>query len=109
MKERNLAEAKKLLKPHREQIDKIDRQILKLLGERFGVVRKVAKIKIKHDIPAFIGDRVDEVRNNAVRNGVKYGIDADFIKTLYTTIIYQSCATEDLLKLAEKKKTKKKK
>ena len=34
----------------------------------------------------------------AATNGLKYGIDPDFMRTLYTFIIYQSCAIEDLAK-----------
>lgn len=109
MKERSQDQLKKALKPYRIKIDKLDEKLLKLLGERFGIVRKVAKIKIDNDFPAFIGDRVDEVRENAVRLGKQYGIDQDFIRTLYTMIIYQSCATEDLMKHAARKGKKKKK
>ncbi|MFN7114347.1 MAG: chorismate mutase [Alphaproteobacteria bacterium] len=87
-----------LLKKHRQKIDKIDAQLLKLLGDRFEVVRDVADVKIKHDIPAFLGGRVNEVRNNAVKLGILYGIDPDFVRTLYTMLIYQSCAEEEVLK-----------
>lgn len=97
---------KKTLKPFRKEIDEIDDQILKLLGKRFSIVRKVAKVKIKHDIPAFLGDRVAEVRERAAENGKKYGIDPQFLRTLYTLIIYQSCATEDLIKFEAKQKKK---
>lgn len=90
--------AAQVLKKHRQKIDKIDRQLLKLLGDRFDVVRDVAKVKIKHDIPAFLGGRVNEVRNNAVKLGILYGIDPDFVRTLYTMLIYQSCAEEEVLK-----------
>lgn len=108
MKKSNPDTTKILLAPFRKEIDKIDDQILKLLGQRFGVVRKVAKVKIKHDIPAFLGDRVTQVRERAAINGLKYGIDPDFMRTLYTFIIYQSCAIEDLAKAeAGKKKAKK--
>jgi chorismate mutase-like protein len=106
MKESNPDFIKKTLKPFRAEIDEIDDQILKLLGRRFGVVRKVAKVKIKHDIPAFLGDRVAQVRERAAAQGPKYGIDPEFLRTLYTLIIYQSCATEDLLKHAAKQKKK---
>ena len=106
MKEKKQELIKKTLKPYRRKIDRLDDKIYALLGQRFDVVRKVAKIKIKNDIPAFIGDRVDEVRNRAVAGGKKYGIDPDFMHTLYTLIIYESCATEDLIKLKEKRRKK---
>lgn len=90
--------AAQVLKKHRQKIDKIDAQLLKLLGDRFDVVRDVANVKIKHDIPAFLGGRVNQVRNNAVKLGLIYGIDPDFVRTLYTMLIYQSCAEEEVLK-----------
>lgn len=101
--------AAEVLKKHRQKIDKIDVQLMKLLGERFGVVRDVAKVKIKHDIPAFLGGRVNEVRNNAVARGKKHGVDPDFVRTLYTMLIYQSCAEEEVLKHEAQQKTQKKK
>lgn len=104
MKKIDPSQYKKVLKPYRRKIDQIDDKILKLLGERFGVIRAVAKIKIKNDFPAFIGDRVEEVRNRAVEQAKKYGMDHQFIRTLYTVLIYQSCATEELIKQGYRKK-----
>jgi chorismate mutase len=109
MKQKNQDLAKKVLKSQRLKIDKLDSKILALLGERFGVVRQVADLKIKHDISGFIGERVEQVRNNAVTLARKYGIDEKFARTLYTLIIYESCATEDMIKLARRKKTTAKK
>ena len=101
--------AAEVLKKHRKKIDDIDVKLMKLLGERFGVVRDVAKVKIKHDIPAFLGGRVNEVRNNAVARGKKHGVDPDFVRTLYTMLIYQSCAEEEVLKHEAQLKSAKKK
>src|SRR5262245_45403683 len=106
MKSKSEPPVKKLLKPYRRKIDQLDDRILALLGQRFGVVKKVAAIKIKHDIPNYIGDRVEEVRNRAVAGGMKYGIDPGFMRTLYTMIIYQSCAVEELMKAKKRKKKK---
>lgn len=100
--------AAEVLKKHRQKIDKIDVQLMKLLGARFGVVREVAKVKIAHDIPAFLGGRVNEVRNNAVAHGKKYGVDPDFVRTLYTMLIYQSCAEEEVLKHEAQQKAQQK-
>lgn len=98
MKESNQEQVKKLLKPHREKIDALDNQILKLLGQRFAVVKKVAQIKVKHGIPSFLHDRVVEVQDRTAKLGKKYGIDTAFVRMLYSTIIYQSCAMEDGIK-----------
>ncbi|MBI1214725.1 MAG: hypothetical protein GC185_02775 [Alphaproteobacteria bacterium] len=109
MKDDNQAFIAKKLKPFRKEIDKLDAELMKLLGKRFGIVRKVAKVKIEHDIPSFLGGRVDEVRENAVAHGLKYGIDPQFVRTMYTLMIYQSCALEDSLKHEAKQKASGKK
>ena len=106
MKEDNQQRAKKILKPYRKQIDDLDSQIIKLLGIRFGVVRKVAKIKTKYELPSFMHGRVEEVRNRCMTIGKKHGINPHFIYTLYSNIIYQSCGLEDEIKAKlGKKKT----
>ena len=107
MKESNQQRAKKILKPYRKQIDDLDDQILKLLGRRFGVVRKVAKIKTKYELPSFLHDRVEEVRGRCVAMGKKYGINPDFTYSLYSAIIYQSCGLEDDIKTKFSKKKQK--
>ncbi len=104
MKESNQQRAKEILKPYRKQIDDLDDEILKLLGARFNVIRKVAKIKTKADLPSFLHDRVEEVRNRAVKIGGKYGIDPMFTYSLYSHIIYHSCAMEDGIRAKLKKK-----
>ena len=107
MKESKQQQIKRLLKPYRAEIDRIDDSILELLGKRFGVVRKVARVKIKHDIPSYLGDRVKEVRERNATRADKYGIDPEFLRTFYTMLIYQSCATEDLIKFEAAKKKRK--
>lgn len=107
MKESNQQRARKILKPYRKQLDVLDDQILKLLGKRFGIIRKVAKIKTKYDLPSFLHDRVEEVRNTRVALGKKYGINPQFVYALYSAIIYQSCAEEDALKTKLLKKKQK--
>ncbi len=104
MKESNQARAAKILKPYRKKIDSLDDQILKLLGKRFAIIKKVAKIKVKHGLPSFLHDRVVEVRERCAAQAKKYGIDPTFIRILYSTIIYQSCAMEEGIKEQSKKK-----
>ncbi len=108
MNKRNQPDIKTLLKPFRIQIDAIDDDIMKLLKKRFGVVRKVARIKAEKDLPSYISDRVVQVRERNAATGKKYGIDPDFVRMLYSLIIYQSCAEEDIMKYEYKSKQKKK-
>ncbi len=108
MNKRNQPDIKTILKPFRIQIDAIDDDIMKLLKKRFGVVRQVARIKAEKDLPSYISDRVVQVRERNATTGKKYGIDPDFVRMLYSLIIYQSCAEEDIMKYEYKSKQKKK-
>lgn len=105
MKERNQALAAKVLPTYRKRIDKLDKQLLALVGARFDIMREVADIKHKHGIAGFLPDRVNEVRDNAMALGKKYGIPPHFVQAMYTLMIYESCALEDvIMKKAVKKK-----
>ena len=104
MKESDQKRAAKFLKSSRKQIDELDIQILKLLGARFRLVKKIAGIKSKHDIPSYLPERIAKVRGRSVKAGKKYGIDPAFMYSLYSSIIYQSCEIEDKIRKELKKK-----
>lgn len=92
------------LRPFRGKIDALDDKIMALLAKRFAIVRKVGTLKAEHNFPSYISDRVVEVRERNAATGKKYGIDPDFVRMLYSLIIYQSCAEEDIIKHARRKK-----
>lgn len=92
-----------ILKPFRDRLDKLDRQIVDLLVERGQIIREVGHLKIKHGIPAVLQDRIDEVRNNATLRAAEKGGDADLIYALYTKIIEYSCGLEEDIKDQDKK------
>jgi chorismate mutase-like protein len=91
------------LKPFRGRIDALDDRIMALLAKRFGIVRAVGELKAAHNFPSYISDRVVEVRERNAATGRKYGIDPDFVRMLYSLIIYQSCAEEDIIKHKRRK------
>ncbi|MDD9900118.1 MAG: chorismate mutase [Alphaproteobacteria bacterium] len=108
-------EIARLLATQRKKIDALDDKLMKLMADRFRVVEEVARIKTENDIPAYLGDRVRQVRERNAKTGKKYGIDPEFVRTLYTLVIFQSCAVEEGIKFkltktkaAKKKPTKKK-
>ena len=47
------------IKKLREQIDKVDRQILKLYEERMEIVKAIGEYKRQHDLPAYDAARED--------------------------------------------------
>lgn len=83
------------LKPYRQKIDDIDRQIIALLKERYGVIREVGHLKARENIPSVIQARVDEVRENAARLAAESGLDEAFIRGLYAQLIDHSCNLEE--------------
>lgn len=97
------------LRPFRGKIDALDDKIMALLAKRFAIVRQVGELKAAHNFPSYISDRVVQVRERNAATGKKYGIDPDFVRMLYSLIIYQSCAEEDIIKHARRQKLAKKK
>ena len=86
-----------ILKPYRERIDAVDRQLIDLFIERFGIIAEVGHLKAREGIEAVLQDRVDEVRNNAVDMAGEH-IDSDFIDKLWTDISKYSCDLEEDIK-----------
>lgn len=85
-----------VLKPYREKIDSIDRQLIMLLRARYDVIDEVSVVKTREGIDAVLQDRVDEVRNNAEAMAVELGMDADFIRKLWAQLIEHSCEREEI-------------
>lgn len=93
-----MGKEKEILKPYRERIDALDKQIVDLLKERVDIIREVAQVKYDHDIEAILQYRVDEVRENAANDAISKGLDGDLIRELYTTLIAYSCDLEEVIK-----------
>ncbi len=96
-----------IMKPFRQRIDALDDQIIDLLIARTNIIREVGHFKFENNIPAVLPDRVIEVRERAAARAAAKGLDADLVRTLYTTIIAFSCDLEEDIKaeLAHKQKT----
>jgi chorismate mutase-like protein len=107
MKESRHNDTKNKLSPFRARIDALDDKIMELLGERFGIVREVARIKIKNDIRIVQSDRVREVKERNAKAAKKHGLSPTLIRTLYALIIDEAHTVEHGLKLAQEKISKK--
>lgn len=79
----------------REEIDRLDDQIVDLLGERFALVREVAAIKHARGIPAVIPERIAEVIERCVDRGGRQDLDARMLRDLYSRIIEEACRLEE--------------
>lgn len=84
-----------ILKPYRERIDAVDNQIVDLLVARESIIKEVAHIKVKHEIPSVLQDRVDEVKARCMARAEEQGASSEMVKELYTRLIKFSCDLED--------------
>ncbi len=79
----------------RENIDRIDREIVKLISERSNYVRQAARFKkTTDDVKA--PNRVEQVIANKRAYAKEIGMDPDMIEKIYRTII--SCFIDQELK-----------
>ena len=73
----------------REAIDRLDRQIIALLGERFGYVGAAARIK--QDVNAIRDEpRISEVLDNVRRMAAEQGVPPTIAAELYRLLIEAS-------------------
>jgi len=68
---------------HRRKIDALDDEIVRLLAERFEVVREVARLKAENGIPVRLPARIEEVCARAAEIGGRQGLDQHFLRQLY--------------------------
>ena len=85
------------LAPFRRRIDELDDKIVRLLAERFAVVRQVAEVKRSGRIPSVLPERIEEVKARAAQNAAPLGLDPSFTRRLYGLIIDEACRLEDYL------------
>jgi chorismate mutase len=86
---------KAMLAPYRARIDALDNQVVALLGERFGIISEVAKLKAEHGIAPILPYRVEEVVHNARVRAEKAHVDPDLVEKIYRIIIDTACQQEE--------------
>lgn len=72
----------------RKKINIIDNNILRLLEERFSLVKSIADYKKKNKLNIFQPKREDEVLNNLINSTKK--LDSMFIENLFRVIFNES-------------------
>ena len=78
----------------RQEIDRIDDEIVDLLGQRFALLRDVAAYKQPRDIPVVIPERIKEVVEHVVARGQRHGLDAQMMRDIYQRLIDEACRVE---------------
>lgn len=74
------------LEKYREQIDKIDSEIISLLAERFETVKKVWEFKKKNNMPPLQNWRWQEVVDSRKKQALEKWISQDFIEKIWNEI-----------------------
>lgn len=86
---------KALMAPYRARIDALDTQIVALLGQRFGIISEVAKLKAEHGMAPIVPARIEEVVAHARARAEKTGADPNLVEKIYRIIIDTACQQEE--------------
>mgnify|MGYP001100485798 CR=1 FL=1 len=70
----------------RTEIDRLDADLVALLAERFGYVRRMAEIKLSPD-EALVPERVDEVLDQVAASAAAAGLDEGLARDLWRKLI----------------------
>jgi chorismate mutase-like protein len=89
------------LEPFRGRLDRLDEEIVRLLGERFATCREIAHYKRAHGISMMQPQRVAEVRARFLAHGAEVGLPSDFTADLFQLLLGAICAMEDQIIAAD--------
>lgn len=74
----------------RKEIDKLDSEILRLLGKRFSLTRKIGKIKQEIDLPIKDAKRESLILEKGQKQAKKLGINPIFWQKIQKIILTES-------------------
>ncbi len=74
----------------RQQIDRVDSDLLDLYSKRMSISREIGKYKKEHSMPVVQESRYDDLIRNRVAAAVQMGMSADFMKTVLQAIHEES-------------------
>jgi chorismate mutase-like protein len=83
------------LSEFRSELNKIDEQIVALLGQRFTIIRKVADYKKDNLVPMMQPGRVEEVKDRCAESAIAHEVNPELLRNLYSLIIDEACRVED--------------
>ncbi|WP_426670067.1 chorismate mutase [Mucilaginibacter sp. McL0603] len=86
------------LQNSRKKIDRIDKQLIELIGEREKIVKEIGIYKAKNNIAPLQAARFQEVLNQAIAAGEKEGLSAEFVTELLNAIHKESLRIEEDIK-----------
>ena len=83
------------LEQFRSEINELDKELVRIVGQRLGICRDVAVYKRDTGIPMMQNAQVGTVKQRAADRGLEYDLRPDFMRELYTLIIDEACRIED--------------
>jgi len=86
------------LKIHRQKIDSLDNQLLKIIGLREQIVKEVGVYKAKNNVPPLQAARFQQVLEKNIVMGKQLGLSAEFITELMNAIHKESLRIEEEIK-----------
>jgi chorismate mutase len=79
----------------REEIDKINSEILECVGNRVKIVREIARVKCKKGMCIKDPEREKKMLDKLALEGEKYDLDRDFVIDMFKKIIEFSICKEE--------------
>ena len=74
----------------RKEINKIDAQIISLMGKRMKLAKKIGKLKKKAGLPIWDKAREEKLRKIYTAKGKRDGLSEDFVSQLFDVIFSES-------------------
>jgi chorismate mutase len=91
-----------LLAEMRRGIDQVDRELLRALQKRSSIVRKIAHLKVKNNLPILQKKRSEQIQNDRRKLGQKLGLSKSYIDKLFRLVMSESISDQKLV--AQKKR-----
>lgn len=98
----------KELSSHRDQLDKIDRQILDLLSERNSIIEEVVEKKIQNRLPIFVARRENAKTRSFREQAKERNLDPDWAEDFLRMIMSSSRASQSTKQFPRSTETPKK-
>ena len=70
----------------RQQIDRIDNELIEILSKRMGISREIGQYKKEHRMPVVQAGRYNDIIRSRVKSGEEMGMSPDFMKTILLAI-----------------------
>ena len=78
------------LRQLRQTIDRLDNELLDVLGRRMAVCRDIGRYKKEHSMAVVQTSRFDDILNSRAEQGAELGMSADFVRVVLSAIHEES-------------------